>query len=164
MFIKDCVVRQYVGEDLHEFTEMFTRYFIDDFKIEMSLEKLEKLCKDISMDVLGDIIKLDILFIEGKYTGFIIYQVDSKKSDWCEKEGWGFIREVHVNKAYRGHNLGQVLVKHAEDRLLKLGVLGIYLTSDEAKKFWLSCDYEPTGEHSKINKDPIYIKQSPCNM
>lgn len=96
--------------------------------------------------------------IEEKVAGFINYQIDTKESDWCEKEGWGLIREIAIGKNMRKNGLGKRLVLSTEKKLKKLGAKNIYLTSDEAKDFWLNCEYLDSGEYSKVNGDNIYIK------
>ncbi|HEX3076917.1 MAG TPA: GNAT family N-acetyltransferase [Lachnospiraceae bacterium] len=96
--------------------------------------------------------------INGETVGFICYQIDTDKSDWCEREGWGFIKEIFINRTLRGKNYGVKLVYHAETKLYAKGVDHIYLTSDEAGEFWNLCGYRNTGIVSSINHDPIYEK------
>ena len=137
---------------------MVSLYFRNDFKIEISDKGLDKMCNEISNNSILGISSLDLLIIDEKISGFICYQIDSPNSDWCEREGWGFIRELFIYNNIRGNNLGQVLVNNAEEVLYSNGVKNIYLTSDEAEKFWLSCGYIKTDKVSSINKDPIYEK------
>lgn len=155
---KNIEVRAYERDDLSSFIKMFTTYFRDDFKIDIDDEALENLCKKITEDVMKDIVQLSILLVDEKYAGFINYQIDSKSSNWCEREGWGFIREAYIDKAYRGQGLGKVLVDHVEMYYEKQGISNIYLTSDEHVAFWMSRGYQPTGIISTINNDPIYEK------
>jgi len=44
--------------------------------------------------------------LDDKIIGFVNYQIDTLDSDWCEREGWGFIREIYVDKTLRGKGLG----------------------------------------------------------
>lgn len=153
-------IRSYKLEDLEVFTSMFTTYFVNDFKIEISHEGAKKMCEKISREVLTGILGLDLLIIEGHPIGFINSQVDSDKSDWCEREGWGFIREVYVRKDHRGQDLGMRLVHHVEENFYKQGINNVYLTSDDSKEFWIACGYEDSGKVSTINKDPLFEKIS----
>ncbi len=54
-----------------------------------------------------------------------MYQIDSPKSDWCQKEGFGFIREIYINEELRNQGLGKILVDYAE-RFLKSKMLSKY--------------------------------------
>lgn len=158
MLFENVEIRSFCINDLCDFTEMFCTYFRNDFKIEISDNKVEESCSEIAKNSVSGVIPLDMLLIDGKIVGFISYQIDTPYSDWCEREGWGFIREIYVNQTLRGKGLGQRLVTHAEKILYNNGVDHIYLTSDEAGKFWGSCEYKKTGKVSDINHDPIYEK------
>jgi len=151
-------IRSFYNDDLGVFTDMFGDYFRNDFKFEISNNKLEKLCSEIAESAISGITSLDMLLLDGKTAGFICYQIDTPNSDWCEREGWGFIREVYVNKNLRGKGLGLRLVAHAEKVLYTKGAAHIYLTSDESGGFWNSCGFKETGRVSEINHDPIYEK------
>lgn len=158
MVFENAEIRSFCNNDLCDFTEMFCTYFRNDFKIEISDNKVEKLCSEIAESSISGIIPLDILLLDGKMVGFVCYQIDTPHSDWCEREGWGFIREIYVNQALRGNGLGTKLVTHAEKILYTKEVEHIYLTSDESGGFWNSCGYMNTGKVSDINHDPIYEK------
>ena len=151
-------IRPYCNDDLEGFKEMFRDYFINDFKIEISDIKIDKICPKIAEQSILAITPLDMLLVDNKLVGFICYQIDSSNSDWCEREGWGFIREIYVNTMLRGSKLGSKLVAHAEKMLYSNGIKHIYLTSDEADEFWISCGYMKTAKVSDINHDPIYEK------
>lgn len=156
--IENVKIRPFSNDDLNNFKTMVSLYFRNDFKIEISDKGLDKMCNEISNNSILGISPLDMLIVNEKVSGFICYQIDSPNSDWCEREGWGFIRELFVYNNIRGTNLGQALVNHAEDVLYSKGVKNIYLTSDEGEKFWLSCGYIKTDKVSSINKDSIYEK------
>jgi len=158
LHIKNLEIVAYNENDLVDFKKMFASYFRGDFKIDISDESLEKLCNKISESILSGVLLLDLLKVNGRCVGFINSQVDSPKSDWNEREGWGFIRETYVEKHYRGKGLGLKLVENAESNFLKMNIKYVYLTSDDSEKFWLSCGYKLTGDISKINKDPIFVK------
>lgn len=158
MHINNIEIIAYTENDLMDFKRMFANYFRDDFNIDISDEGLDKLCNKISEDVLSCVLFLELMKVNGLCVGFINSQIDSAKSDWNEREGWGFIRETYIQKKYRGKGLGKRLVDRAESNFLKMNVKKVYLTSDDSKEFWLSCGYKFTGDISKINKDPIFEK------
>jgi len=158
MEILKIEIRPFIYNDLNDFIEMFCAYFRSDFKYEISDHEAEELCSEIAKQSLFGIIKLDLLIIDEKISGFICYQIDTHKSDWCEREGWGLIREIYIKHTLRGKGLGLKLVSHAEKNLYNKGVERIYLTSNEASGFWSSCGYKKTGKVSSINHEPIYEK------
>jgi ribosomal protein S18 acetylase RimI-like enzyme len=151
-------IHPYCGGDLDDFKEMFCAYFRNDFKIDISDDKAYKICSKIAKASICGITSLDILQVNEKPAGFIFYQIDSPRSDWCEREGWGFIRETYVSGKMRGKHLGTRLAAHAENILFANGAEDIYLTSDEAGGFWTACGYTKTDKVSAINHDPIYEK------
>ena len=158
MLLEKVEIRSFCNNDTPIFTEMFRTYFRNDFKIEITDEKLETICHENADHSILEISPVDILLVDGNPVGFIIYQIDNKKSNWCEHEGWGFIREVFIIHSMRGKGFGATLVAHAEKKLYDKGVEHIYLTSDEAGGFWRQCGYEENGEVSDINHDPIFKK------
>jgi ribosomal protein S18 acetylase RimI-like enzyme len=158
MVFENTEIRPFCNNDLGEFTEMFCTYFRNDFNIEITDNKIEKICSKIARDSISGVVPVDLLVIHGRIVGFVCYQVDTPHSDWCEREGWGFIREIHTNKAFRGKGLGTKLVTHAEKALYASGVEHIYLTSDKTGAFWGLCGYKKTEKVSNINHDPIYEK------
>lgn len=151
-------IRSFCNDDLHDFTEMFYAYFRNDFKIEITDDKAEKICAQIAESAISGVVPLDLLLLNGKIVGFVCYQIDTPHSDWCEREGWGFIREIYVDQSLRGKSLGSKLVAHAENSLYANGAEHIYLTSDVLESFWNSCGYKKTGKESEFNHDPIYEK------
>ena len=78
--------------------------------------------------------------------GFVIYQIDSEKSDWCKRPGWGFIREFYIAPGFRHRGYGAAMATYAEEHLKQLGSSGLYLTSDTAVDFWVKCGYRNTHE------------------
>ncbi len=158
MPLEKVEIRPFSNDDMRIFTEMFSTYFRNDFKIEIADEKLETICQDIADYSILDISPVDILLVDATPVGFIIYQIDNKKSNWCEHEGWGFIREVYITHSMRGRGFGSTLITNAEKKLYDKGVEHIYLTSDEAGGFWRQCGYKETGEVSVTNHDPIFRK------
>jgi len=104
------------------------------------------------------IVFLDILTIDDDAKGFILYQIDSPQSDWCVKEGYGFIRELYINadSRYAGH--GRALAVHAENQLKLRNIHGIYLTTDDAMEFWMKMGYRNSCEICSENYSPIFAK------
>lgn len=145
--------------DYESFVNMFNSYFLYDFEIKLQYSKIKEICLDIIERVKKQVVFLDLMKINSKSIGFIMYQIDSPKSDWCQKEGFGFIREVYVDKELRNQGLGKFLVSHAEQSLKDKNVEQIYLTSDNNATFWNQCGYTITNEIGYRNKNPIYIKK-----
>lgn len=161
MIPENIDIRPFGSNDLAAFTEMFCIYFRNDLNIEITDNEAEKVCSKIARYSISGIISLDVLFYDRKMAGFIIYQIDTPSSDWCKREGWGFIREIHVNQDLRKKGLASLLVIRAEKILYNKGVKHIYLTSDTtsmAQKFWISCGYKKTGKICEVNHCPIYEK------
>jgi len=142
------------------FMQMVGVYFPDDCDISLTNEQLAELCKEMTQGTKDGVTCLDILFAESAPIGFIQYQVDSPKSDWCEKEGFGCIRELYIHKNRRKQGYGRILAAHAESELKKMSVSQIYLTSDDVIDFWLSIGYTDTGEICDKNNCTILIKQA----
>ena len=160
MIAGNIQIRPFCNNDFSNFAQVFGAYFKNDFNIEISEVDLEKLCLEIVESSITGVMTLDLLFLDGKMVGFILYQIDTPKSDWCEREGLGFIREIYVEQTLRGGGFGSKLVQNAEETLYNYGCDHIYLTSDESGGFWESCGYMNTGEISDINHDPIYEKKT----
>lgn len=158
MALKKVEIYPYRNIDKADFIRMFCTYFRTDFKYDISDKKSEELCNNIANSVMAGVTALDMLAVNGELVGFISYQIDSQKSDWCEREGWGFIREVYISYIMRRKGIGSILVDHAEMVLYDKGTKHIYLTSDEAGEFWRSCGYTETQSLSTINHDTIYEK------
>ena len=95
-----------------------------------------------------------ILYIDEKPAGFINFQDDNPSSDWTEKEGWGFIRELYIVDEFRGNDYGALLVDYAKNRFKLAGPKSMYLTSEKNNKFWLDYGFEETDE---IAKNDLYV-------
>ena len=155
----NTVIRPYADSDFDAFMQMIVVYFIEDVNEPLYNNPPIGMCKAITQSVKDAIIYLDILHVDDTPIGFIMYQVDSPKSNWCEKEGYGFIREMYIRKDHRKQGYGKILVAHTENELKKLSVPYIYLTSSN-DAFWLSVGYVSTGEICEKNNEHILIKQS----
>jgi GNAT superfamily N-acetyltransferase len=153
-----CEIREYSDFDYITFKKMLELCFLQDYNITLTEQQSEELCKDLTQQVNAQIQSLGLLFLNGVAKGFINYQVDSPKSDWCEKETWGFIREVYIARDIREKGYGKKLVVYAENKLRGLSVPNIYLTTDEAKEFWIKLGYCVTGDICEKNKGCILIK------
>ena len=156
-------IKRYADSDFDAFAQMVGVYFIEDLKEHLNYNPPVRMCKAMIQSVKDDITHLDILRVDDTPIGFIMYQVDSPKSDWCEKEGYGFIREMYIRKDHRRHGYGKTLATHAENQLKKLVVSHIYLTAgaaDGSIDFWLSVGYADTGEVCDRNNNNILIKQA----
>ena len=151
-------ISQFQESDYKLFVDMFNSYFLYDLKIELEYSKIEEICSNIIEAGEKKIVFLDIVRIKNEPAGFIIYQIDSPKSDWCQKEGFGFIRELYIEKEFRGQGLAKLLVNHVERTLTDRSVKQIYLTSDNAGLFWNKLGYETTDEIGYKNEGTIYMK------
>lgn len=140
------------------FRDMFATYFREDLKIDISDDQADEICSDIIHKALEGVTSLDIMSVDGEAAGFIFYQIDSPDSDWCERPGWGFIREIFIKYKLRGMGLGSDFVTHTEQKLYHKGAERIYLTSDESGTFWTICGYVQSEDVSRINHCPIYEK------
>jgi len=152
-------IRKFTDSDFDAFAQMVGVYFIEDLKETLYNNPPIEMCKAMIQSVKDGITYLDLLHLDNTPIAFIMYQVDSLKSNWCEKEGYGFIREMYIRKDHRKQGYGKILVAHAEKELKKLSVPHIYLTSSN-DPFWLSVGYANTGEVCKKNNNNILIKQS----
>ena len=159
MIVQNKEIHSYSNNEFASFTEMFGSYSRDDFKIELTDQQCTKVCTRIIDSASAGISALDLLFVDHRAVGFIWFQIDSPSSDWNEREGCGFIREVYIDASLRRSSLGKTLVEHAEAMLQANNVPSIYLTSDESELFWVACGYRKTDLTSTINHDPIYEKQ-----
>lgn len=108
----------------------------------------EKVCNLILDQWRRGIVQIALAFWESEPIGFAIYQIDSPASDWCQREGWGFIREFAVIPSYRGRGYGRILATYVERDLYAQGAPHIYLTADDAINFWRACGYTDTDEEN----------------
>ena len=150
-------IRSFTDSDFDAFAQMVGVYFIEDLKETLYNNPPVGMCNTMIQSVKDGITHLDIMHIDDTPIGFIMYQVDSPKSDWCEKEGYGFIREMYIRKDYRKKGYGKILATHAEGELKKLSVPHIYLTSSN-DAFWVSIGYASTGEICEKNNNHVLIK------
>ncbi|MCL2342821.1 MAG: GNAT family N-acetyltransferase [Firmicutes bacterium] len=155
MEIKICA---YSNSDYAAFQKMLCTCFWQDYKIPRTEEQLERWQNMLIRQASAEIVFIDLLTADGEAQGFILYQIDSPESDWCIKEGYGFIRELYVAADFRRSGHGKALAVHAETRLRQRGVPGIYLTTDEAMEFWAKMGYRDSGEVCSENDGRIFVK------
>jgi len=155
----NVVIKKFTDLDFDVFAQMVGVYFVEDLKEPLNYNPPIGMCKAMIESVKDATTYLDILHIDDLPAGFIMYQVDSPKSNWCEKEGYGFIREMYIRKDYRKQGYGKALVVHAEDELKRLSVPYIYLTSSN-DAFWLSIGYASTSEICEKNNNHVLIKRA----
>lgn len=129
-----------------QFEEMLVAYFNElDSGIPEGILK-EKLFPYVLRLYQQEIIHIALLVRNELPAGFAIYQIDTPRSDWCKKEGWGCIREFFIAESHRRQGYGRKLAAYSENHLRKLGATQIYLTGDTAISFWQHCGFCTTGE------------------
>jgi RimJ/RimL family protein N-acetyltransferase/GNAT superfamily N-acetyltransferase len=152
-------IKSFQEYDYKSFVNMFNSYLLHDLQMELQYPQIEEICAEIREMVRKQVVFLDLMKINNRNIGFIIYQIDSPRSDWCQKEGFGFIREVYIEKDLRGQGLGKLLSAHVEQSLREKNVVQIYLTADNCGAFWNQCGFTKTHEIGYKNQDPIYVKR-----
>lgn len=144
-------IEQLQEKDFGGFAKIFGQYFVDEMKFMEDKSKITKFAKKVIVgeQYLEDIITIDIVKLGEEIAGFIIYQIDSEKSDWCEKPGSGFIREFYIAPTHRRKNLGSLLIKRSDQMLKKMGAKDVYLASakdDGVIAFYEKNGYQRTGK------------------
>ena len=152
-------IRKFSDADRNDFIKMLDTCFSQDYKEPLTLAQLERWCDTLTRQAEAQIVFLDILEIDGILRGFVLYQIDSQKSDWCVKEGYGTIREIYVAADLRKGGHGKSLALHAENQLRQMNIPGVYLTSEEeAIGFWEKMGYQNSGEICSENNGQIFVK------
>ena len=148
------IIKTYENTQRKEFLKMLITYLNDDMKFNWSSEFIEdKILGLFEEKWSKKILYIDVLEENKQLIGFAIYQIDTPQSDWCKKEGWGFVRELYIQKDYRKQGYGYKLVKNIERRLINENVKDIYLNADDAIIFWNKCNYINTNE---VDSDGMY--------
>ena len=138
----------------HQFIEMLTAYFPEvDAGIPEDIIR-GKLVELIQSQYEQGIIRICIAFDAGQAIGFSIFQMDTPKSDWCKRPGWGFIREFYIRPPFRGQGRGRELASYTELAMAQMGAKQMYLTSGSAIPFWKSCGWKETGQ---LSSNGLYI-------
>jgi len=161
---KDLIVKPLEKQDYQDFTDMFCEYFKKDLKSGLIDEDIiNNIVNPLVLPQLEKgILFIDLLFINKLAKGFIIYQIDSKQSDWNKREGHGFIREFYINNSERRTGLGTTLLNHAENKLYSLGVKNIYLTcadKEYVEDFYFKNGYKNENVLCKQNNLEYFSKE-----
>ncbi len=92
--------------------------------------------------------------------GFVLYQIETFESNSSFfKQKVGYIREIWVNKDYRGQKLGTKLMEEVYTRLRNVGVCKVLLTYDEdAIGFYEKLGYEYDDSYEAKNKLKCIVK------
>ena len=110
-------------------------------------------------DLLAGLLSIDVLFAEGSFAGFIIYQKDDIDNEWNFKEDWGDIREIYVAPPFRKKGYGRFLLYTAEMKLKESGVQKAYcLPYEDAVPFFSACGYVKTDEYCEEMDCPVFEK------
>ena len=130
-------IELYAAPWREQFADMFIDYFIGDLSAPFPEAQIreEILPKFIALAESG-VAPVLLAVHDGKAIGFINFQIDSEASNWNERPGWGFIRELHVNKQWRRRGIGGALVTVATDSMREAGATQAYLTADRDFEFW----------------------------
>ena len=157
----NAVIRPYENSDFDAFAQMVGVCWIEDYKETLNNNPPVGMCKSMVQSAADGIMPIDLICLGDSIIGFIMYQIDTPKSDWCQKEGYGCIREMYIQKDYRKQGYGKILVAHAENELKKLSAQHIYITADDDNSiaFWQCIGYADTGEICEANNGNILIKQ-----
>ena len=156
-FARD-VVRPYTDCDHDAFAAMFSVCFLQDYGMPLSPEQVTQVCGKIETAARAGVVSIDLAMSGPDAVGFVIYQIDAPQSDWCERPGWGLIREMFVAPNWRKQGWGRRLASHAEQALELRGATNIYLTTDDALEFWLSLGYTNTNQICQRNEGLILTK------
>ena len=147
-------VRDFAQADYKALEKMLITYFSDDLGVTASEEKIiDQVVNVIYKHWVAGNCLIAIVTQNDTPIGFAQYQIDTPQSDWCRKEGWGFLREVYIDKSCRKQGLGMQLARYCEDKLYQQGVTNLYLTADDAIAFWEKLGYvqiEEKGNHDTI--------------
>lgn len=156
--MEKCVIQPLQEKDFDGFVKIFSDYFVDEMKFADDKEKFCNFAKEfiVNQQYAEKIILIDLAKFGEEIAGFIIYQIDSERSDWCERPGVGFIREFYVAPAHRRKNLGSLLIKRADEMLKKMGANDVYLASakDEGViTFYEKNGYRKTGQQNEDGQE-----------
>jgi hypothetical protein len=94
-------IRKFESTDFAAFKNLFDEYFKQEFNVVPTKSELDDICNYIVEQVKEGIQFLDVLIVNNAVVGFNNYQIDSPKSNWCQKEGWGCIREIYIQPSVR---------------------------------------------------------------
>ncbi|MGN0813687.1 MAG: GNAT family N-acetyltransferase [Candidatus Coproplasma sp.] len=139
-----------------EFYALFTQYYTElgcDEEIEHLLDEY------VLPDYLCGLLSIDLIDDGDSTVGFIIYQIDSIENEWCEKEGFGDVREIYVSPTHRRQGLGKFMLFSAELKLKEAGATNAYaLPSEGCEEFFTACGYKDSGEYCEELDCNCFIK------
>ena len=146
---------EYIVTKMNRLTLVGIVLIKDDIKKHIIKNKILK-------NYIEEITQIDVALKNDKIIGFIIYQIDSEKSDWNERSGHGFIREFYVNNQHRKQGVGTKLIQSAENNLKKMGAKNIYLTSSSeyyVEDFYYGKGYKNEQKTSPKNHNTYFSKE-----
>ena len=151
---------QYPLKDVHggAFKSLFKNYYAElgcDEDIEHLLDEY------VIADCIAGLLSIDLLDVDGKTVGFVIYQIDTPQNEWNVKQGFGTVREIYLTPETRGNGFGKFMVLSAELKLLERGASQSYVLPDEnAVDYFERCGYARTDEYNDDLDCNVFIKPS----
>ncbi len=110
-------------------------------------------------DCKAGLLSVYLLDDDEKTVGFVIFQTDRAENEWCEKEGWGDVRELYVSPSSRGKGLGKFMLLTAEMLLKESGASNCYcLPAEGTEGFFISCGYAESEERCDEMDCAFFIK------
>jgi len=158
----------YSGED-KSCSEAFLRLLSDYFdgifanrpEDAIPKEYLPKILEHITNGTQHFVMWTYLCVVDGEVIGFAIGQVDTKENtQWCRREGWGFIREFYIDPAHRRKGYATLMYRVLEGKILSHGAKDLYLTTATATgvSFWESVGYADSGQIYEGNGGRIFEK------
>lgn len=151
---------QYPLKDVHvnAFKSLFKNYY-QELGCDEDIEHL--LDEYIIADCIAGLVSIDLLDVDGKTAGFVIFQVDGKDNEWNFKEGMATIREIYLSPEFRGNGYGKFMLLSAELKLLEKGANSSYVLPDEySVEFFEKCGYKQTEEYNEDLDCNVFVKES----
>lgn len=140
-----------------QFYKLFSDYY-QELGCDEDTEHL--LDEYVVADCKAGLLSICLIDDDEETVGFAIYQTDRPENEWCEKEGWGNIRELYIAPASRGKGLGTFLLKTCEMFLGESGAKNCYcLPADGTEGFFISCGYAESEERCEELDCPFFIKE-----
>lgn len=160
----NVVLKPLTKKYYNQFVSCFFNYYQNEIGfLYPDLNKIKSAINKLLIGQLEDeIIFIDIALIDNSIKGFIVYQIDSDKSDWNERTGCGFIREFYVDNSIRRLGVGTRLLKNAEKTIKNLGVTNIYLTAnnkDYVYDFYFKNGYDNENKTNWKNGNEYFSKE-----
>ncbi len=130
--------RQYSSGDLPAFSDLVTHYYLEDLGAPFSEEQVRATAVDqFSRLAQRGAAPIVLAVHEDTPVGFVIFQIDSPGSDWNDRPGWGFVRELYVAPTFRGQGVGSTLLAIAAQVLSESGAQDAYaLATPDSLGFW----------------------------